>query len=73
MNSVSIVPFRFYFSITCISNKPITFRAIYINLLGSIAILSLTCLTGLVAFAVYHKCDLLLSNKITKGEQVRIN
>ena len=42
----------------------------YINLAGSVAILSVTCLSGLVAFAVYGRCDLILTKKITKGEQV---
>jgi Na+/proline symporter len=42
----------------------------YINLAGTFLILSFTCITGLIAFAVYHKCDLLTSKKVTKGEQI---
>lgn len=43
-----------------------------INLVGGILLLTFTCLTGLVAFAKYHSCDLLSSKKISRGEQVII-
>lgn len=40
------------------------------NLIGTFSILTITCTTGLIAYAVYYKCDLLSVNVITKGEQV---
>ena len=46
-------------------------RAMYLNLIGTFSILTITCLTGLIAYAVYHKCDLLTSKRVSKGEQVR--
>ena len=44
----------------------------YINVIGSVSILLITCLTGLIAYAVYYKCDILSAKIITKGEQVYI-
>ena len=42
----------------------------YINLIGTFLILTITCIAGLVAYAIYYDCDLLTSNKIDKGEQI---
>ena len=42
----------------------------YINLIGCYLILTLCCVTGIIAFAIYHKCDLLTSKKVAKGEQI---
>ncbi len=40
----------------------------YINLIGCFLILSVLCLTGLIAYAVYFECDIL--TVVTKGEQI---
>jgi Na+/proline symporter len=37
---------------------------------GAFLLLTLTCLSGLVAFAVYYDCDLLYTNKVQNGEQI---
>ena len=42
----------------------------YINVLGAASILIIACLTGLIAYAVYYKCDLLSAKIVTKGEQI---
>ena len=42
----------------------------YLNLIGTFSILSVTCVTGLIAFAYYYECDIITSKKVTKGEQV---
>ena len=42
-----------------------------INLVGGILLLTVTCLSGLVAYGRYYDCDLLGSKKIDKGEQVK--
>ena len=46
-------------------------RALYLNILGLIFIVSLCVLDGLVIYGVYHKCDLLTEKKITSNDQVR--
>ena len=38
--------------------------------MGGILLLTVTCLTGIVAYGRYYDCDLLGSKKISKGEQV---
>jgi hypothetical protein len=48
-------------------------RALMINLVGGVLFLTLTCLTGLVAYGKYADCDLLGSGKITRSEQVKQN
>ncbi|CAF0982331.1 unnamed protein product [Brachionus calyciflorus] len=45
-------------------------KALYINLVGTFLILTITCITGLIAFAVYFKCDILSSKQVSKGEQI---
>lgn len=42
----------------------------FINLIGTFLILTITCICGLIAYAVYYDCDLLVSKKINKGEQI---
>lgn len=42
----------------------------YINLIGVYLILTICCVTGIIAYAVYHKCDLLISKQVTRGEQI---
>ena len=41
-----------------------------INLVGGMVLLTLTCLSGLVAYAKYYDCDVLSSNQISRSEQV---
>ncbi|RNA40535.1 sodium-coupled monocarboxylate transporter 1-like [Brachionus plicatilis] len=45
-------------------------KALYINLVGTFLILTITCISGLIAYAIYFECDLLTSGKIKKGEQI---
>ena len=40
-----------------------------INLIGCIAILTLNCLCGVIAFAIYQ-CDLIGSKQVERSEQV---
>jgi hypothetical protein len=42
-----------------------------INLVGGVLLLTLTCMTGLVAYGKYYECDLLGSGQITRSEQVK--
>lgn len=42
-----------------------------VNLIGGVLLLTLTCLTGIVAYGKYYDCDLIGSKKIAKGEQVQ--
>ena len=42
----------------------------YINLIGTYLILTILCLTGLIAYAVYYKCDLISNKTITRGEEL---
>ncbi len=42
----------------------------YINLIGTFSILTITCLCGFIAFAYYFDCDPKLNNKIQKYDQV---
>ena len=48
-----------------------SFRALFWNLLGLLAILSLSLAIGLVMFAKYHDCDPLSTGRIQISEQVR--
>ena len=45
-------------------------KAVVISYIGLIIIISLTCLCGIVAFANYHDCDLLTTNRVEKSEQI---
>lgn len=45
-------------------------RALMINLVGGILLLTVTCLCGLVAYSRYYECDLLGSGRVKKSEQV---
>ncbi|CAF0981987.1 unnamed protein product [Brachionus calyciflorus] len=45
-------------------------KALMINLVGGALLLTLTCMSGLVAYAKYYDCDLLGSKKIARGEQL---
>ena len=42
----------------------------YINLVATLSILTLTCMTGVIAYAVYYECDILSAGKVSKGEQI---
>jgi sodium-coupled monocarboxylate transporter 8/12 len=42
----------------------------YINLVGTYLILTITCLAGIIAYGVYYQCDVIASNRIVKGEEL---
>lgn len=44
-------------------------RAMIINLIGTFFILTILCLAGLIAYAVYYECDV-LQTTVSKGEQI---
>lgn len=45
-------------------------RALYVNLIGVILMISLACLCGIGLFAYYADCDPLKAGKIVKSDQV---
>lgn len=47
--------------------------AMYLNLIGTFAILCVCCLCGFVAFAFFYGCDPKLDGRITKYDQVFIS
>jgi sodium-coupled monocarboxylate transporter 8/12 len=42
----------------------------YINLFGTWLVLTILCLAGLIAYGVYHECDLISSKLVIKGEEI---
>lgn len=45
-------------------------RALYINMVGMVMLLSLACLCGIALFAVYSRCDPLKLGLIKESDQV---
>lgn len=45
-------------------------KAMMINFVGYVFVLTLTCSCGVVMFAEYHECDLLSSGQVEKSEQI---
>ena len=53
--------------------KSVSFRALWMNIIGFLVITTLCVLDGLVIFAVYSECDLMTEGLITTNDQVTIS
>ena len=53
--------------------KSVSFRALWMNIIGFLVITTLCVLDGLVIFAVYSECDLKTEGLVTTNDQVTIS